>query len=211
MCGRFDTSHLTWAEIHGQLSKFAPVRTAPLNMEPNDDVRPTTPQLVAHLVDGAFEVEPMRWGLVPYWRSGKPLKDTVKGANDGWKMTTFNCRGETAATSSVFKGAYAKRRCLIPANAWYEWTGEKGSKIKHTFARADGGAIWFGGIWDRATTPDAGEVASFTILTHAADGWLTDYHDRAPLILEEADWGDWLSGSTALPHPRADRFHLAAA
>lgn len=60
MCGRFDTSHLTWADIHAQLSKFGTVTTTPLNLEPNDDVRPTTHQVTARLENGAWELENMR-------------------------------------------------------------------------------------------------------------------------------------------------------
>lgn len=192
MCGRFDTPHLTWADIHRQLSMFAAVTTPPLNLEPNDDVRPTTQQVFARLEDGAWVVEKGRWGLVPYWRSGKPLKDTEKGSNDGWKMTTFNARCEGVATASTFKGAFARRRCVVPASAWYEWTGDKGAKTKHTFRRTDDGIIWFAGIWDRATTTDAGAVTSFTILTGPSDGMLADYHTRAPVILEPDDFGVWM-------------------
>lgn len=153
MCGRFDTSHLTWADIHRQLSKFAPVSTSPQNLEPNADVRPTTPQLVARLDGDAWVLEKMRWGLVPFWRNGKPLKDTEKGKGDGFKLTTFNCRIEGCASAATFKGAFSKRRCIVPATAWFEWTGEAGSKEKHRFARADGSAIWFAGIWDSAVRP----------------------------------------------------------
>ena len=99
MCGRFDTSHLYWRDIHEQLSGFMPVLTQPLNLEPNPDVRPTTPQLVARLEADGWVLEKMRWGLVPFWRNGKPLKDTSKGANDGFKLTTFNARVETCATA----------------------------------------------------------------------------------------------------------------
>lgn len=192
MCGRFDTSHLTWADIHRQLSGFTNVRTAPLNLEPNDDVRPTTQQVFARMDEGEWVVEKGRWGLVPYWRSGKPLKDTEKGSNDGWKMTTFNARCEGVATASTFKGAFARRRCVVPASAWYEWTGPAGAKTKHTFRRTDGGVIWFAGIWDKATTTDAGEVTSFTILTGPSEGMLADYHTRAPVILEPSDFGVWM-------------------
>src|SRR5262249_32262581 len=125
-------------------------------------------------------VTSMRWGLVPFWRNGKPRKATTKGAGDGFKLTTFNARVETVATASTFKGAFAKRRCIVPANAWYEWTGEAGSKVKNRFARVDGQPVWFAGIWDRCTTPDAGEVSSFTIMTGPSAGRLSDYHDRAP-------------------------------
>lgn len=193
MCGRFDTSHLTWADIHEQLSFFAKVTTPPRNMEPNPDVRPTTPQLTARLGDDGWIVEPMRWGLVPFWRSGKPLKDTAKGADDGFKLTTFNARVETCHSASTFRDAFAKRRCIVPASAWFEWTGDKGSKLKHRFAREDGKAIWFAGMWDRCTTPDAGDVASFTILTGPSAGFLEQFHTRAPVILEPSDWAKWLN------------------
>lgn len=204
MCGRFDTSHLTWADIHAQLSVFAEVSTLPLNMMPNDDVRPTTEQVTVRLEEGRWVLQPMRWGLVPFWRNGKPLKDTEKGAGDGFKLTTFNARVETCTSASTFREAFKKRRCIVPASAWYEWTGEPGSKVKHTFAREDGRAIWFAGLWDRCTTTDAGDVTSFTIMTGPSAGWLSDYHDRAPVILEPAEWSSWLD-------PTADAQALFAA
>lgn len=214
MCGRFDTSHLAWRDIHDALASFIPVTTAPLNLETSADVRPTTPQLTARIDGDGWVLEKMRWGLVPFWRNGKPLKDTAKGAGDGFKLTTFNCRVETAVTASTFKGAFAKRRCIVPANAWYEWTGEAGAKVKHRFARADGLPIWFAGLWDRCTTPDAGDVASFTILTGPSAGWLGDYHDRAPVILEADEWSNWLDPSKdaaeLMAAVRPERFEIRA-
>ncbi len=224
MCGRFDTSHLTWADIHDQLTTFGehfPVVTAPINMEPNDDVRPTTAQVTARLQDGAWVLEKMRWGMVPFWRNGKPLKDSEKGKGDGFKLTTFNCKTENfdpgARRSAAFAEAFAKRRCIVPASAWYEWTGpanpsEGGGKTKHRFARTDGKALWFAGLWDRCTTPDAGEVASFTILTGPSEGWLGEYHTRAPVILEPEAWGTWLDPAQdarpLMAAVRADRFEV---
>jgi len=215
MCGRFDTSHLTWAQIHDVLSRYIPVRTAPLNLEPSADVRPTTAQLTARIEDGAWTLEKMRWGLVPFWRAGKPLKDTAKGAGDGFKLSTFNARVETCASASTFKGAFQKRRCIVPASAWFEWTGEAGSKVKHVFRRADGGPIWFAGLWDRCATPDAGEVASFTVLTGPSAGRLGDYHDRAPVILEPEEWSAWLDptqdAAELLSAVRPERFEVQPA
>jgi len=91
MCGRFETTgKYKWAEIHAALSTYAPVTTPPLNLAEDDDVRPTTMQATARLESDGWVVEKMRWGLVPHWRNGKPLKDTEKGKGDGFKLTTFN-------------------------------------------------------------------------------------------------------------------------
>lgn len=218
MCGRFDTSHLTWAEIHDQLAAFAKVTTPPINLEANNDVRPTTPQLTARLDGEGWILEKMRWGLVPFWRGGKPLKDSAKGAGDGFKLTTFNCKTENfdpgAKRSSTFAEAFAKRRCIVPANGWYEWTGPEGGKTKHRFARADGRPIWFAGLWDRCPTPDAGDVVSFTILTGPSAGWLGDYHTRAPVILEPDEWPSWLTPdldvAALFSSVRPERFRVAA-
>ena len=84
---------------------------------------------------------------------------------------------------------------------------------KHRFARADGELLWFAGIWDRVTTPDAGDFGSFTIITAESAGWLGDYHTRAPVILEPHDWGTWLDPSADVRDlfagVRPERFVLA--
>ena len=213
MCGRFDTSHLTWRDIHAQLSAFAPVLTPPLNLEPNADVRPTTNQLIARVEDGGWVLEKARWGLVPFWRNTKPLKDTARGSGDGFRLSTFNCRVEGCATSNTFKGAFARRRCIVPSSAWFEWTGPASGKTKHRFDRADGKAIWFAGLWDRCTTSDMGDLTSFTIMTGPSAGVLAEYHDRAPVVLEEADWSTWLDPTQdAMPlfeAVRPQRFEVA--
>lgn len=192
MCGRFDTSLLTWAEIHAQLSRSAPVRTPPPNLEPNDDVRPTTRQITAYLEDGGFVVEPMRWSLIPFWYKGR-VKPSARCAGDGFKLTTFNARVEDVAAKPTFRGTFAKRRCIVPAQAWWEW--QPPDKIKHRFARADGHPIWFAGLWERCETVDEGQIRSFTIMTGPSEGHPAEYHDRAPVILEPNDWATWLDPS----------------
>lgn len=96
-----------------------------------------------------------------------------------------------------------------------EWTGPQGSKTKHRFARADGQPAWFAGIWDRCTTPDAGEFASVTILTGPSAGRLADYHDRAPVILEPDEWSRWLDPaqdvSELMAAVRPERFEVSEA
>jgi len=215
MCGRYSTTgRFSWAEIHRALSTYGEVKTAPLNLEPNDDVRPTTRQVTARLDDdGGWIVEAKRWGLIPFWRGGKPVKDSQQGKGDGFKLTTFNARVETVSTAATFRESFKRRRCIVPASSWFEWTGEKGSKVKHRFTRADHGLIWFAGIHDTVQTTDEGQVDSFTILTGPSEGWLADYHDRAPVILDEADWATWLDptkDATGLFEAvRPERFILA--
>jgi putative SOS response-associated peptidase YedK len=113
MCGRFDTTKLTWREIHDQLSVFHRVTTPPQKLQPNDDVRPTQEQLVARVEDDGWVLDKMRWGLVPFWRNGKPLKDTENGRDDGFKLSTFNARVESCHRASTFREAFAKRRCIV--------------------------------------------------------------------------------------------------
>lgn len=88
------------------------------------------------------------------------------------------------------------------ASAWYEWTGEKGAKEKWRFSRADGGPVWFAGLWDQADTTDEGPVASFTILTMPSGGPLERFHDRAPVILDPDEIPHWV---TLSEHP--ERFY----
>jgi putative SOS response-associated peptidase YedK len=94
-----------------------------------------------------------RWWLVPFWHKGA-LKD--------FQLTTFNARSETVASAATFREAFKRRRCLVPASCWYEWTGPKGSKAKWRFTPRGEPWLCFAGIWDRCVTADAGEVESFT-------------------------------------------------
>jgi putative SOS response-associated peptidase YedK len=189
MCGRYYRD-LSWAQYRERLTLIRPTPDQAPNCEPKHDIRPTTQQLVARPADGGVELVDMRWGLVPFFHR-KSLKE--------WKATTFNARCETAATSPAFRGAFSRRRCLVPASGWYEWTGTKGSKIKHRFARADGDWIMFAGLWDKATCGEE-TVESFTLLTTAAGEDSQPYHDREPVVLEPEDWAAWLdSANDAAP------------
>jgi len=220
MCGRFDTSHLAWKDIHDALAAFGVVKTAALNdVGGNDDVRPTTSQLVARLDGDGLVVEPMRWGLIPRSYKGR-VRPSEKGAKDGFQLTTFNCRtepftGDDPKVPWSYKFSFKERRCLVPAKRWYEWTGPQGGKTKHAFARADGKPLWFAGIWDTAKTLDEGELSSFTIMTGQSAGVLADYHSRAPVILEPEDFGAWLDPSAdavaVLKNTRPERFLVEVA
>ena len=169
------------------------------NIEPRADIRPTNRAWVFRPVDAADPtagVEPVqiRWGLVPFFSK----------AIDRRFLCT-NARSETVATTPSYRDPFKRRRCLIPADGYYEWTGEtpkgtrgaaNGKKTKWLFTRADGRPMMFPGLWDSATVPNAeGEperLESFTMLTCAPGPDQANYHDRQPVILERADWGTWL-------------------
>jgi len=124
----------------------------------------------------------MRWGLVPYW-----AKDTSIGAK------TINAVSETAAEKPAFREALRRRRCLIPADAFYEWktTGPK-QKQPYSIGMADDSLFAFAGLWDSWEDPSRGLIKSFTILTTEANALLKDLHNRMPVILNTGDHDRWL-------------------
>lgn len=198
MCGRY-RNRLSFNQMQSLATKAA----AASNAQPNLDVRPTTQQWVVRTTEHETELTKMRWGLVPFWAGGKPLKE--------FKLTTFNAKAETVATAATFKGSFARRRCLVVADGWYEWTGPKGSKQRWLFTSRNGEPLTFGGLWDRCTTSDVGEIESFTIVTQPAGAPLNGYHDRAPVVIWPADRERWLTAGTEVADligpESADAFH----
>ena len=144
MCGRF-TQHYTWAEINEFLSVFGTLR----NLRPRYNIAPTTDVDVIRLDgEGKRELVTMRWGLVPFfWKKG--IKEVP---------ATFNARAETVETKPMFRDAFKRRRCIIPASGFYEWTDEPHGKQPHLFTAADGSPILaMAGLWDRWRNPETGE------------------------------------------------------
>lgn len=137
----------------------------------------------------------LTWGLVPSW---------AKDRSAGVKMT--NARAETVLTKPAFRRAARSRRCLVPADGWYEWQSSpvavdaKGRPRKQPFfmRRTDGGSATFAGLYEFWRDPAAGEgdpaawLATFTIVTTAAEPGLDRIHDRQPLVLDPDQWGAWL-------------------
>ena len=182
MCGRL-TQRYTWSEVHTFLNVFG----APLNLRPRYNSTPTTKVDVVRLdAEGRRELVSMRWGLVPMWWQ-KALKSVP---------ATFNARAEGIATKPMFRDAYKRRSCIMPASGFFEWSGGKGDKIPHLFTAADGSPVLaFAGLWDRWRAPAGEVVLSCTIIVSGASAWMAPYHDRMPVLLGESDIADWLDGS----------------
>jgi putative SOS response-associated peptidase YedK len=128
-----------------RLTLDAPAR----NTQPRYNICPTTNIDTVIERHGQRELMPMRWGLVPSWWS-KPLKEM--------KVATFNARAETVADKPVFRDAFRRTRCLIPASGYYEWQDTSNGKQPFYFTRRDGQPITFAGLWD--AWRDEGEDAS---------------------------------------------------
>jgi putative SOS response-associated peptidase YedK len=126
----------------------------------------------------------MRWGLIPVW-----AKDRSIGAR------MINARAEKAATTPAFRTSVAKRRCLLPADGWYEWRRE--GKVKQPFfmTRPDGHSLAMAGLWSVWRDPaveDGPPIVSASVLTTDAIGPLADIHDRMPLLMTPDRWAAWL-------------------
>ena len=171
--------------------------------QPDFNIAPTkaAPVVLTRAARGAQDATPTRqlrlltWGLVPSWS-----KDTKVG------LRMINARSETLLNTSSFARAAAARRCLVPADGWYEWQASptavdaKGKPRRQPFFihRSDGGRLAMAGLYefwrDKALAgddPDAW-LATYTIITTAAEAGLDRLHDRQPLILEPSSWAEWL-------------------
>lgn len=168
------------------------------------EIRPSQEALVVRRDAEGAELTPMRWGMVPFFHKGKDLK--------AWKAATFNARAETVKTAASFRGAFQRRRCLVVADAWYEWQGEGKPKPMYRLSPKGDTPMAFAGLWDRCTTADCGDVESFTIVTQPAGSPLNTVHDRAPVVLFQNEWSRWLDASAhvddLLDCESADRFDI---
>jgi putative SOS response-associated peptidase YedK len=177
MCGRY-ASFLP-AEFIARL--FATVNPLP-NLEPTWNMAPTKDAPVVRLhLSGERHLDALKWGLVPYF-----TKDAKKARKP------INARSETVATSRMFRAAFAKRRCLVPAAAYFEWRDDPDGKVPFAVARVDGDPVAFGGIWEQWRSPGGETLRTFATITTDANRQLSAIQDRMPVIIEPANWPLWL-------------------
>jgi putative SOS response-associated peptidase YedK len=176
MCGRF--AQRTDAK---RLAKAFRVEDVP-EVEPRYNVAPTQQILgVYESVDGR-EIKYFKWGLIPSW-----AKDPSIGAK------LINARSETVTEKPSFREAFKKRRCIIPADGFYEWQRTGSSKQPFFFRMHDDRPFGFAGLWEQWKDKQGGEVIeSCTILTTEANELLQTVHDRMPVILHPQDYELWL-------------------
>jgi putative SOS response-associated peptidase YedK len=161
-----------------------------LNLKPTWNMAPTmnAPVVRRHPETGQRHLDALTWGFVPAF---------TKTLNEARRPV--NARSETVATSGMFRTAFAKRRCLVPAAAFYEWQAGANGKTPYAIARANGEPLAFAGIWEGWRGPDGDVLRTFAILTTSANTQMAVLHDRMPVILEAADWPGWLGEVEADP------------
>jgi putative SOS response-associated peptidase YedK len=144
--------------------------------EARPNVSPTQNVPVVVTQDGARRIVPMRWGFLPHW---------YKAPNDGPLL--INARADTIAEKPAFRSAARERRCLIPADGFYEWQGTKGAKTPFVIRPPGGGLIAFAGVWQAwQGTPTC------AIVTTDANATLAPIHHRMPVVIAPADFALWL-------------------
>lgn len=178
-----------------------------MDYPPRYNIAPSQPVAIVRLDHAKRrEMALVRWGLIPSW-----VKDPAK------LSALFNARAETAAEKASFRGSLRHRRCLVPADAFYEWNGPAGSKRPFMFRPAAGGPMALAGLWEHWLGADGSEIETMAILTVSANTAVGRIHDRMPVILEPVQFEAWLDVSSgrseaaqAMLRPAAEG-HLAIA
>ena len=187
MCGRYTLA----TPVNRLAEAFGFDASAP-DLPPNYNVAPT--QTVAAVLrnDGARRLEMLRWGLVPSWADDPGI---------GSRM--INARSETAPEKPSFRRAFRDRRCLIPADGFYEWRRENGGKQPYHFRMKDGHPFAFAGLWESWRGDGEDVLRTCALLTTEPNGVASPIHNRMPVILPPDAYDAWLD-------PEAERQELEA-
>jgi putative SOS response-associated peptidase YedK len=189
MCGRYRLARKKeiLAEIFnaGDDADWAPR----YNVAPGQDV----PVIRQDATRPVRSLSLMRWGLVPSWATDHKA---------GYKM--INARAETVADKPAFREPLQSRRCLLPADAFYEWAKDGKAKLPHCFARADDSVFAFAGLWDRWRNAKGDVLSTCSIITTSANALVSGIHDRMPVILEPENYDLWLDPGFRKTEPLLD-------
>lgn len=186
MCGRFSLT----APAKQIESLFKVV--LPADVEPRYNIAPTQPVMAVRLDKyGDNRATMLRWGLIPFWAKDKSMGNRC-----------FNARGETAATKASFKEPMQRRRCLIPASGFFEWT-KVGKARQPTYIHFVDNLGAFAGLWDLWKGPDGAPIVSCSIVTTTPNELVAHLHDRMPVVVSPKDYATWLDPTTSSDHVRS--------
>lgn len=181
MCGRFSL-----AQLPETLSEYFGLDAPPLWLEPHYNIAPGHDvAIIRYIADIGRHMDLVRWGLIPSW---------AKESKIGHRL--INARAETVAVKPAFRSALRKRRCLIPADGFYEWQETGNGKQPLWISLPNSTPFAFAGLWEHWESPDGHTVESCTIITTSANAQIHPIHERMPLILPAQDYDTWLSPDT---------------
>jgi putative SOS response-associated peptidase YedK len=183
MCGRF-TQFFTWRELVELYRLTVPA----CNLRPRYNIAPTTEIDVVRQAETGPEPVSMRWGLIPGW-----WKKTAKEA-----PSTFNARAETVADKPMFRSAFKRTRCIVPASGFYEWRAIDGGKQPYFISAADGSVLAIAGLCDEWKHQTGEAVLSCTVIVTAANDFTRHIHDRMPVLIAPRDYEAWLTGKAGV-------------
>ena len=183
MCGRFTLTYRKAELLAAELG--VPVESLG-EYRPRYNIAPGQWHWILRMEYEDRELLPARWGLVNHW---------AKDRNQGYKQ--INARAETAHTRPAFRDAFKKRRCIVPADGFFEWSGPKGERQPMWFHRPDGGLLLFAGLYESWQSIPGEWEPTFTIVTTDASATVAPVHHRMPVILAEDLADNWL-------HPHQD-------
>ncbi len=157
------------------------------NFPPRYNIAPTQPITLVKHVNGGRHFGLARWGLVPSW-----VKDPASFT------LLLNARAETVEDKPSFRAAVRHRRCMIPANGFYEWQRKGAVKQPYWIAPADGRLLAFAGLWETYSHPDGGDIDTAAVITVGSNMTVRPVHHRMPAIIEPEHFDDWLSNGTIM-------------
>lgn len=178
MCGRYSIT--TAPDAMRRLFGFDELP----NLKPRYNMAPTQAAPVVRPKGEGRQLTFMRWGLIPSWS-----KELGSGQ--------INARSESVAEKPSFRAAFQRRRCLVPADGFYEWRKVGSEKQPYRIFLEDDQVFAIAGIWEQWQSPDGSELESFAVLTTEANEAIEFIHHRMPVILDPSDYERWLNGEAA--------------
>jgi len=184
MCGRYTVTRQEGLieDLEAALDSHTPLNEW---WKPRFNVAPTQPAPVVTLKDGVRTLEMMRWGLIPFWGTKPGAKPPLM----------INARVESLDAKQVFRDALARKRCLVPADGFFEWKRTGKIPTPMYIHPADHRFVAFAGLWARAKADSGREITSFTIVTGPPNELVRPIHDRMPVVLARDVWAAWLDPS----------------